>query len=244
MNRISKFGAAAWALAGVIVLIQACNGSGSNAVAAATGWAPYLVISAPNAQQANMVASESRERLLHKRWGTFSFVHEALAAGTTTCPGIGTLNGYPSQSDPIQAQGYAGVSCSGYYYDITPAPTSNDKGVIFSAPGNAPVSYDAPGCVGNAYVRAQGFGTGALAQGVVFRADPKNIGPTDASTYLYVPKGEATATVNVMSAWQLGFGCTAASVTLPAMYAALPNDPAVTGVSNAPVPGPISTGTP
>lgn len=189
------------------------------------GPAPAVFIRAPNAPA---IAIKAQQR------GT------SQKAATTTCPGIGTLTGRPNDSDPIATNYISGVSCTGYYFTVSGAATSASSATVQPAPAVVTIGFDAPNCTGNAYVIASFNGTSisqaALANGAVMTTG----NPAVAANYWMLKPGTAVTTPNFLSILN-GTTCSSWSGSISA-YALVPNDPTVSGVSNAPIPGPVTIG--
>lgn len=196
---------------------------------------PAVYIKAPNAP----TVAVNRRMTESVGGGSTSTTTAALPS-----PCNWTLTGRPTSSDPLQSSLASGVSCTGYYFTISEAATSSDNGVIQPFPATLALQFDGAGCTGNMYVGEfsyngnPGIGTGAITNGAVFRYDPSNTGPTDASTYYMVPANESSQTVTIQSIYAAR-GCQSVGPLSVSAWAVSANDPTVTGIQNAPVPGPV-----
>lgn len=189
--------------------------------------APAVFIKDPNGPA---VKVQVRHQLSDKATGS-----------TSTCTGLGTLTGRPANSDPITTDLISGVSCTGFYFTVSSAATSAENAVVQPLPPSVAVFYDAPGCTGNAYVAAPGtfqwngvdvaISNGALANGAVF---------TVGASYEMLNTGISPTSVSVQSL-QVNGSCSAFSTVL-SLYPLAPNDPTVSGVPSAPIPGPVTIG--
>lgn len=193
---------------------------------------PAVYIKAPNAPTVTV----NRRMTESVGGGSTSITAAALPSPCTW-----TLTGRPTSSDPLQSNIYSGVSCSGYYFNISSAPTASDSGILQqpdTTSGQITLYFDQPGCVGNPYI--YGLSAAAMAQGAVMRVDATGADPTgvDPNTYYYLPPGSSPSPVATQSAMYKG-SCTGL-ITTGGQYKLLPNDPTVTGVPSAPIPGPIS----
>lgn len=195
---------------------------------------PAVYIKAPNAPSIQMV-----------RRTTESVGGGSTQAQTAALPSpcTWTLTGRPTSSDPLQSNIYSGVSCTGYYFDISGAATASDQGIIQGLVG-AEIDFDGTNCTGNAYVRA--VPQTAIVNGFVFGLNPQDPGfqgtdPSNPAYYWYVPAGETPTTVQSLSMWRNGAGCSnnPSVAALNEAYPILPNDSSVTGIPSAPVPGPV-----
>lgn len=202
--------------------------------------APAVFIKAPNAP-AISIKAQSR--------GT------SQKAAASTCTGLGTLTGRPSDSDPMATDLIAGVSCTGYYFTVSVAATSAQSAQVQPAPNNIPVYYDAPNCTGNAYIVVGGRGVsqGALANGAVFTtANTFDGNPGYVVSYWMLEPSAASSQPTLLSSssgdavngdpTQINQTCTNATTTGMTVYALAPNDPTVSGVPSAPVQGPVTIG--
>lgn len=189
---------------------------------AALGAAPAVFIKAPNAPTVK-VAEQMRTA-------------SQKATTTSSCTGLGTLTGRPSNSDPIASNLISGVSCAGYYYTLNGAATSADTSTVQPLEASLPVWFDSPGCAGNAYVTvgagSQSLSVGALANGAVFTVN---------GTYWMLKPGTASAQPNLLSEFVNG-NCINNSVSQLVVYPLAPNDQTVSGVPNAPIQGPVTIG--
>lgn len=159
---------------------------------------------------------------------------------STTCSGLGTLTGRPTDSDPLATDDISGVSCTRYYFTVSGAATSAQNGYIQGPPASVRVWFDAPNCTGNAYVTISpsgGLSEGALANGAVFTVGD----PTVATNYLMLKPGTASSQPNLQSDLQAG-ACTNTTISQLVVYALVPNDSSVSGIPSAPIPGPITIG--
>lgn len=191
------------------------------------GTRPAVFITAPNAP----VATRSITR-----------------AGPNTCTSIGTLTGRPTQSDAIRGTIYSGLSCTLYNFNITGAATAADSGLIQPLSGGVDVDFTGANCTGNAFVRSTGSVSPlAVASGVVFTLNPQDTSGagmqfadySNPANYWYIPAGQPMDTTTpIVSSWQSS-GCFAANVGTAFGWAALPNDPVITGIQSAPVQGPV-----
>ena len=193
---------------------------------------PAVYIKAPNAPNIQMV-----------RRTTESVGGGSTQAQTAALPSPcnWTLTGRPPTSDPIQSDTYSGISCAGYYFNISGAATSNDDATVQQLGGNQYVAFDAANCTGNAYVID--LPAVAVVNGIVFGMNPQDPNfqgndPSNPAYYWYVPAAEAVSTVSMLSEWQPGVGCSNNTASLTG-YSALTNDPSVTGIPSAPIPGPV-----
>lgn len=178
------------------------------------------------------------------------------SADPATCTGLGTLTGRPDNSNPVTSNLLAGLSCTGYIYVITQAVNTSEQAVVQGIPVES-VFFTSKDCTGPMYV-SKNYGSilssGVFQNGVVFRtpgtpAAPTD--PTDPNTYFYVPANGATTSVVVGSFQQSNSNaitCTSWDVfntpapTVDNSVQVLPNDPAVTGIPSAPIPGPVTIG--
>lgn len=239
-----------WFLAGLVVLLNACVFGGSSSNAASSAWEPFLVLKAPHAPAASLAAVTAADRKFQHEHGWYEvFVHEAVAAtvNSPACPGIGTVSP-PDSADTS----YHATSCTGVLYQLSPCPRANTDCVVQGLAAGQAILFDTAGCTGNMAVTPnfQTFGTPSISdiaviQGIVFRYDPGNLGASDPTTYLMVAPATPPAPFTVQSefAFEDG-GCKPVSgVTLPA-YPVVANDPSITGMASATIPGPVSVGAP
>lgn len=188
-------------------------------------------------------------------------VESNAAPETSACPGIGTLTGRPN-SGSFGGNTFTGISCTGYYFGIQGSMSKSIPGLIqgLGATGLF-AGYDGAQCTGNAYLigSKKSWIPIAIANGLVFTLDnstytgePTDVsGYSNANIYFYIPAGEAATPFTMASIWTEGEGCLPASSKLNPSpidttdaYLIHKNDPSITGVQSAPVPGPvlISTG--
>lgn len=200
-----------------------------------------VYIKAPNA---TAYSARSASRRTESVGGSNTGV---MPAATTGCPGIGTLTGRPTSSDPLQSSIASGISCTGYYFDVSMAATSSEYGYIQWVPATAQLAWDGTNCTGNMYVGINGFGTGAATNGAVFRWAPGGEGAAgltasseaDTSTYYEVKPG-AAQTVTVLSTnGGADSTCTPATISGFVGYAVIPNNVTDSGIESAPIQGPI-----
>lgn len=217
-----------------------CHDSSNASSAPATGPAPAIFILAPNEKAAFSLTARRTDSF---QAGNSGVTHQAVAPACA--PGsIGTFSG--RQGTPFSSSVEYGVSCTGAYFGI-----DTSTGILTGLLDNQSVLYDQPGCQGKAYVSPNysTFGVPSISQAAidnsaVFRVDPHNLGAADASTYAYIPAGEKGDDTLVMaSVYVYGSGCQALTVGPgTSFYALQPNDPQVSGESNAPVALPVVTG--
>ncbi len=192
-----------------------------------------LAIVAPNAMAAR------RARLRAPNTST---------ASPPACLTIGTLTGHPQTSDPISSGVLSGISCTGYYFNVSEAPASAD-GDLQELTNGVLVGFDGAGCTGNAYVEpgAQ-FAAVSVESGVVFVMDTANAGGTpdyaNAANYWYVPAAESETSYTAASYYLFGTGCHSAQPVQTGGFMAAANDSAVTGEISAPIAGPVLPGSP
>lgn len=191
-----------------------------------------LAIVAPNSAQA-------------QRRGTFA---PASATSPSSCLTIGTLTGHPTTSDPISSGVLSGISCTGYYFNVSEA-TSSQQGDIQQLTNGVLVGFDGAGCTGNAYVEpGMQFADASVIGGVVFVMDTSNAGGnpdySNPANYWYVPAGESESGYTAASFYSFGSGCSVARSIQTAGYPTMQNDPSVTGEDSAPIPGPVLPGSP
>ena len=185
------------------------------------GQSPAVFIRAPNAPTVTLKRQVSTSQKF---------------SPSSSCTGLGTLTGRPTTSDPITSNLISGVSCSGYYFTVSAAATSAQNAYIQGLLSEASIYLDAPNCTGNAYIGVgfQGLSQGAVSNGAVF-ASPE---PYTTTQVIYMlTAGETPVSVNAESYWN--GGCFPASGTAMVLYALVPNDPTVSGVPSAPIPGPV-----
>lgn len=229
------------ALAGLAIACSMGSTTQTSAPQGTTASAPlYAVISAPNGPSIVRSVSMARTEAVGSTGAT--------PQATGTCSGIGTLSGRTGN----RLHGY---SCTGYFFDIDSVATSSETTAIDTLPANQFVLFDGANCTGNMYV-ATNINMGGvmsedeavIANGHVFRYDPKATGTSDASTYYYVPAGEAATDANLLSAYTFngagGGACT--TVSFPSgggdkLYAVMQAPPLVSGASVTDLPtGPVS----
>lgn len=206
------------------------------ALQASGGAQPAVYIKAPNAQ------------------GEIASAIGRVTRGTSApaCTGIGTLTGRPSSSDPMTTDIYSGISCTGYYFDISGSVAGGESGIQETT---FVIGFDGAGCTGDAYIVP--FGTEPqlplLAQaGMVFTFDTSELEgmqPADWSNpanYWYLNAGAKTTSFIPASFYVDRQGCLAAGAEqLPsplntsAAYPIAANVPSVTGIPSAPIPGPV-----
>lgn len=137
---------------------------------------PAVFIKAPN-----MKAYAARTMTMRRTYAVGATSPQPQLTGT--CTGIGTLTGRPNSSDPISSGILSGVSCTGYYFDISEAADSTQNGVIQKLPTSVVIMFDGAGCTGNMYIPENytvggqpPAGIGIFANGMVFRYDHRTSG--------------------------------------------------------------------
>jgi hypothetical protein len=153
------------------------------------------------------------------------------------CTTLGTLTGHPDTSSPITSRNLAGVSCTGYLFTISSATA---EGTGYIQPTNQFIWYTGPNCTGDAYAYLTPI---AAANGAVFVPSEGDKLSTDPKDYLYLPQGEALSKgVEVLSQLNPNGGHDCSTFESPSpnnLYKLEINDPSITGVDSAPVPGPV-----
>ncbi|MGH8127858.1 MAG: hypothetical protein ACRETC_05755 [Gammaproteobacteria bacterium] len=163
----------------------------------------------------------------------------AITKAALPSPCTWTLTGRPTSSDPMQSDVVSGVSCSGYYFNISGAASASDNAYL--QPLNTAVYFDGTNCTGTAYV--SNIPATAITGGIVFGLNP-NDGFTQSDAlnsayYWYIPANSALQFVPMQSNWNPGANsCTNAAGDVSG-YIAIQNDPTVTGIANAPIQGPV-----
>lgn len=199
---------------------------------------PAVFIKAPNAP---VVAVRSVQSLGSQSGGTST---RAVA----NCTGIGTLTGRPNTSDPIATSNASGISCTGYYFTVSEARSSTENAEIQPLPGTLAILFDGANCMGTPYMSTNfalagnpPLGKGAVTNGAVFRWDPKHVGASDASTYYMITAGQTPAAGVTIQSFEPADSttCTNSTFTNLTLYQLMANDPAVTGLNSATVPGPV-----
>lgn len=192
--------------------------------------APAVFIQAPN-----VPAQTVKER---------NFGQKTSTTTTTTCTGLGTLTGRPRSSDPIESNNLSGISCTGYYFTVSGSATAAQTSYIQGISPSVNVWWSNANCGGIPYVAAAGTGllnpvsNGAIANGfVVTTIDPT----TGEPVYWMLKAGTAAASANVASVYSGSGGCNPTTGPL-SLYALVPNDPTISGVPSAAIPGPVTIG--
>src|SRR5256885_1960993 len=237
----------------VVLALAGCDGSSSGATAAQVrelqalqqqvtdlqtqvatlqhSAAPAVFIRAPNAPAVKLAPRASDK------------ITAFATSAASTCTGLGTLTGRPSDSDPIKSDNVSGVSCAGFYFTVSGGAASTATALVQPLQSALAVWFDSPNCTGSAYVSvangsAQSLSSGALANGAVFRAYAAVNDPTDVSSYWMLKPGTAKVAPLLLSYLQ-GLQCSATSLSFD-VYQLEPNDPTVSGVPSAPIPGPVT----
>lgn len=204
----------------------------------------YLTISAPNA------AKVQTARLSTMSYGDSHSGLQTEATDTGCAIGNWTSNGSPPTANPMQTDVKAIISC-GYLANVTAARQGDESLLQPLTPSNSTnesqIGYTGADCTGTPYVVAdRNFADTAALSGAVFTYNKDHpmaaADYDDASNYWYVPAGTAkqnfvyTSYVILQS---YGHQCMTGDSSQVPGYTMLPNDPSVTGIPSAPVPGPV-----
>jgi hypothetical protein len=194
----------------------------------------YLAIKAPNVNH----AANAR--------------HRAMALGLSQreeaanpCTTLGTLTGHPRTSSPIHSNALAGISCTGYLFTVSAAAEGEtayiqpfaDNPPRAKYPDRVGVYFTTDNCTGTAYLRDSETTAALRAHGGVFARVVSAEGLDDPNAYFYVP-ANAPVKKNITTASRDSGGCEPAHFTMDA-YKVLVNDPSITGIDSAPIPGPV-----
>ncbi|MDE2101216.1 MAG: hypothetical protein KGL39_28480 [Patescibacteria group bacterium] len=257
-----------WILVGAAVgILVACSGSSSADTGLTQSQVQTMITAAVSPLQQQIATLQTQVQTLQASTGSVARVFitapnasaaTALARRVTRassgapCTGIGTLTGRPSTSDPMSSGLYSGISCTGYYFDISGAIAGGVANLQPLPYAQYIVAYDGANCTGDAYLvpRSDTVDTlQILAQsGMVFLFDPNTVtpSPTVAANYWYLKAGTTAVpfTEASLSYGALAQPCTDASVTVSGFsftsgFPIQANDSAVTGIPSAPIPGPV-----
>lgn len=259
-----------WVMVGAAVgVLVACSGSSSADTGLTQSQVQTMITAAVTPLQSEITTLQSQVQALQGTAGSTSarvfitapnasavtaLVRQAVTRGTasTTCTGIGTLTGRPATSDPMTSDVYSGISCTGYYFDISGSVaggTSDIQQTQFE------IGFDGANCTGDAYIVPWGAQPQLplLAQaGAVFTAAPsdafgmRGADWSNAANYWYLKAGTSPVAFTAASFYAYNQGCLAAGderlpspLNTQAAYPIAANDASVTGIPSAPIPGPV-----
>jgi len=163
------------------------------------------------------------------------------ADGTLETSGqdLGTLLGYIPANVPVYESTMFSVrSPKGYLYAVPSGPSASGQTAINQEPY---VFFESTDCTGQAYAGPFVSRYGA-EQGTVFRigAGSMNEIIDNPQQYFYVPAGSPQLLITAVSRMDTLGNCIYPNeFHIPYGFAALPNDPEITGVQSAPIPTPI-----
>lgn len=172
---------------------------------------------------------------------------KALRAGAIP---IGTVVGYLPVNAPLHKSHLFTIkSALGYLYTV-PNHNRDDEGKgtvpiegLGDNGGVVSLYFEKGDCTGQAYVQSTDLTDYGASQGVVFRQQDGALNEVtdNPAQYYYVPSRTArTEPVAYQSRFENISQCVPETGNLSWGYAALPNDPAVTGVESGPLPIPIT----
>lgn len=156
-------------------------------------------------------------------------------------------------ANPFQPKQYTMLSTTGYQYGLTDVYRASVPIDYLTGGGlgiEGVVYYETIDCTGQAYVRlgndfTVGITRDVARRGVVFRigAGQLNGINDDPNQYFYVPEGATDVMILAQSRTNnVDFCETLNPAQQLTAFAAHLNDPGVTGVENAPIPGPLALG--
>lgn len=269
MNVKSWFKKAPTLMVGLLVgALVACSGSSSADTGLTQSQVQTMITAAVTPLESEITTLQSQVQTLQASGGAQPAVYIkapnaqgeiASAIGRVTratsapaCTGIGTLTGRPSSSDPMTSDVYSGISCTGYYFDISGSVaggTSDIQQTQFE------IGFDGANCTGDAYIVPWGAQPQLplLAQaGAVFTAAPsdafgmRGADWSNAANYWYLKAGTSPVAFTAASFYAYNQGCLAAGderlpspLNTQAAYPIAQNVPSVTGIPSAPIPGPV-----
>ncbi|HET8552714.1 MAG TPA: hypothetical protein VFM97_09605 [Gammaproteobacteria bacterium] len=224
--------------AATIATLQNTVKANASAVAVAQKLANLrLTIQAPNASKV------STQSLSTQSYGDS---HDGMQTASTEpqiC--LGTLTAHPNNSDPRATNQLAGISCSGYNYQIS-AATAAENAVIAGLPNEQQLLFTGAGCTGDVYLNwasvADQVG-GEVFAAAIF-SDGRADWLTDPNAYKMLKAGTQPTSITYLSHSD-GTNCydSPAANTQQEAYAVVANDVAITNLPSAPIPGPVLGGT-
>jgi hypothetical protein len=174
----------------------------------------------------------------------------AASSAANPCTDLGTLTGAPENANPAGTNKIAGTSCTGYLYVTTDARTGSDGHLVgLKELTGSSYFYTGPNCTGKAYRWGGGLSSTAWNNGAVFTlAVFDHSDYEDPSHYWYLPaREEVEHEVIAISEGAPDHQCgpvPGSPLTVHRAQRIYPNDPSVTGIDSAPIPGPIYIGRP
>lgn len=176
------------------------------------------------------------------------FAGAGSVAKATTAEGqpIGTMLGYVPGDGPVfQSSLFSMKSSTGYLYAV-PNGSSADGQVLIGGYGASgairPIYFESADCSGPGYVPGDGVSGYGAVQGTVFRIGHPFGDKANTAQYYAVVAGTEPRNGGLAygSLLETVGQCTVESGALTAAsYQVAPNDPAVTGVDNAPIAAPV-----